>query len=353
MNIPWPDPRRTRPFLLAIGLGTVGGTLFHLMHLPLAWMLGAIVANTVASMAGLSLQIPRTLRDPMVAILGVLLGSGFSMELVLSAIDWLPTIAILPLYVLIVGGVGFLYLRKVTRLDTRTAYFAAMPGGFGEMIIMGEQAGGDIRRIALMHSTRILLIVMTVPFIARHMLVDGTMPVAAATGTAFEWQLSEIAVLLGCAVLGYTIGQWIKLPGGTIVGPMILSAIAHIAGLAHTAPPFFMIAVAQLVIGSGIGARFSGFTLWEVARTLRSGLGLVLAMFGATLAVGALAHYLTGAPPLALFLALSPGGVAEMSLVALALGIEPAYVATHHIIRICLVVMMAGPAFRWLDDGRE
>ena len=114
-----------------------------------------------------------------------------------------------------------------------------------------------------------------------------------------------------------------------------------------------MIAVAQLVIGSGIGARFSGFTLWEVARTLRSGLGLVLAMFGATLAVGALAHYLTGAPPLALFLALSPGGVAEMSLVALALGIEPAYVATHHIIRICLVVMMAGPAFRWLDDGRE
>ncbi|MEZ5823744.1 MAG: AbrB family transcriptional regulator [Geminicoccaceae bacterium] len=338
-----------RPFALAMLLGGAGGALFQYLQLPLAWMLGSMLVTTIASMAGMRLAVPRPLRDPMVAVLGVLLGSGFDMELLASARGWWPTIAILPAYVITVGGVGFLYLRHVTRLDVRTAYFAATPGGFGEMILMGEQAGGDVRRIALMHSTRVLLIVLMVPFLVRTLFPDvNDLPRRSPTGS-FEFDLLEGLVLLACAGIGYKAGQWVKLPGATIVGPMILSAAAHIAGLAHGAPPFAVVAIAQLVIGAGIGARFSGYSLREVLTTLRAGLGLVLALFAATFCVGALAHTLTDASPIALFLALAPGGVAEMSLVALAMGIEPAYVATHHIVRIALVVMMAGPLFKRLE----
>jgi len=46
-----------------------------------------------------------------------------------------------------------------------------------------------------------------------------------------------------------------------------------------------------------------------------------------------------------LLLAYSPGGLAEMSLVALALQIEVAFVAAHHIIRILFVMVSAGPVF--------
>jgi hypothetical protein len=52
-----------------------------------------------------------------------------------------------------------------------------------------------------------------------------------------------------------------------------------------------------------------------------------------------------------LLLAYSPGGLAEMSLVALSRGIEVAFVAAHHIIRVFIVMMGAAPAFavlgRW------
>ncbi len=51
-------------------------------------------------------------------------------------------------------------------------------------------------------------------------------------------------------------------------------------------------------------------------------------------------------------LAYSPGGLAEMSLVALALQIEVAFVAAHHIIRILFVMMSAGPIFA-LIPGNE
>ena len=47
-------------------------------------------------------------------------------------------------------------------------------------------------------------------------------------------------------------------------------------------------------------------------------------------------------------LALAPGGLAGMSLIALALGIETAFVATHHVARIAMIVIAAPLVFRKL-----
>ena len=44
----------------------------------------------------------------------------------------------------------------------------------------------------------------------------------------------------------------------------------------------------------------------------------------------------------------SAGGLAEMSLIALALGIETAFVATHHVARIGMIVIAAPLVFRKL-----
>jgi uncharacterized membrane protein AbrB (regulator of aidB expression) len=48
----------------------------------------------------------------------------------------------------------------------------------------------------------------------------------------------------------------------------------------------------------------------------------------------------------AVILAYAPGGLAEMSLVALALAIDSAFVATHHVLRIMMIVLVAPTVFR-------
>ena len=48
-----------------------------------------------------------------------------------------------------------------------------------------------------------------------------------------------------------------------------------------------------------------------------------------------------------LVLAYSPGGLAEMSLVALAMNADIAYVASHHLVRISVVMMMAPILFKF------
>ena len=56
--------------------------------------------------------------------------------------------------------------------------------------------------------------------------------------------------------------------------------------------------------------------------------------------------WLTGLSMPALVLAFAPGGLAEMSLIALALSLDAAFVATHHAVRICVVVVLAPAVFR-------
>jgi uncharacterized membrane protein AbrB (regulator of aidB expression) len=50
-----------------------------------------------------------------------------------------------------------------------------------------------------------------------------------------------------------------------------------------------------------------------------------------------------------LTLAYSPGGLAEMSMVALSLALEPGVVIIHHLTRVVLVLIGAPLGFRWMQ----
>ena len=53
-------------------------------------------------------------------------------------------------------------------------------------------------------------------------------------------------------------------------------------------------------------------------------------------------------------LSYAPGGFAEMSLIGLALGVEVAMVATHHLFRLFLIIITGPLRLRasWLTRGR-
>jgi uncharacterized membrane protein AbrB (regulator of aidB expression) len=69
------------------------------------------------------------------------------------------------------------------------------------------------------------------------------------------------------------------------------------------------------------------------------------------LAVGAALalERLTGLPFAGLILAFAPGGLAEMVLVSLALGIDTAFVSVHHIVRMVFLVACAPLLFRFVE----
>ena len=77
-------------------------------------------------------------------------------------------------------------------------------------------------------------------------------------------------------------------------------------------------------------------------------LGATALLLALTFVFACAVHALTGDPVEALLLAYSPGGLAEMSLVALSLEIEVAFVVCHHIARVFIVIAGASTVFNIL-----
>lgn len=330
----------------ALAIGAVGGALFFVFNMPLAWMMGAMVLTTIAALAGVSLHVPGRLRSVMVAILGVLLGSTFTPEAMAKVGEWPLTLASLVLYLLVVTGVLYVYFRRVMGFDPATAYFSATPGGLNEMVIVGRAMGGDDRAIALVHGARILLVVLTLPFWFRYAYGAASAGGGAGDGTLAAIGWLDGGVLVACAVVGPLVGRILRLPAYRLVGPMLASAAVHIAGLTASAPPMELVAVAQVVVGSAIGARFAGAPLKWVAKIIVSSIGSTGLMLGATVGFALALAPLSGIPFPAIVLAFAPGGLAEMSLIALSLGVETAFVATHHVARIAMIVIAAPLVYR-------
>ena len=339
-------------FALALALGTVGGALFFALALPLPWMLGAMTVATAAALAGAPLAVPGTVRNIMVAILGVLLGSQFTVDIFARIADWYVGISGVVISVAAMVGLAYVAFRKLGGYDRPTAYFSAMPGGLSEMMVLGESMGGDGRTISLTHGTRILIAVFLIALYYR--VFEGYEPVGlpVPTGAAFVW--SDVAMLIACALVGYPAARALRVPAAQLVGPLASSAALHLTGAVAAQPPGELIAAAQVVLGAAIGARFAGMGLAELWRVvlLAAMVALVMVLIAAAAAFGLGAAAGLSGP--ALFLALAPGGLAEMSLIALSFGSAAAFVSIHHIVRIMLIVILGPLLFRLVETrGRS
>jgi len=339
---------KLRQIGLALVIGTVGGAAASWLGLPLAWMIGAMVFTTIAAISGAPVGMARSFRGVMVTVLGVMLGSAFEPGMAARILDWWPTIAILSLYCATITGVLMLYFNKIAGHSWTTSYFAGAPGGLNEMIIVGGEMGGDVRTIALVHGARVLLVVLVVPF-GFMLLGDYDQAARPPSGDPFaSLGGRDIAILVACGVVGALGARAIRLPAAFVTGPMILSAAVHLTGLTASKPPTELIAAAQVVMGTTVGCRFAGVPIRRILRTLGEAVGSTSIMLALTVLFALLLEPIAETSFQAIVLSFAPGGLAEMSLIALALGIDAAFVSTHHIIRIIIVVIAAPITFRIL-----
>lgn len=331
-------------FLFAVVLGILGGLLFQAMRLPLPWMMGPMIFCTLAALVKAPVAAPPVIRPPMTMVIGVMLGSAFDPGLIGRIPQWWPATLGLVLFMVAAGASVVWYFRAVGGYDRTTAYFSGMPGGLVEMITIGEERGGDSRVIALVHSVRILLIVMTTPFAIQWMEGVSLNRTAGAVSVFSTPLIAEIW-LLACGLVGAFLGHVLRLPAKNLIGPMLVSAVVHLLGWSSFKPPFEIVNAAQLVLGMVIGCRFAGTAASVVLRIIGLSFGSTAILLFWTGAFSLLVSWLSGFNAVTLVLAYSPGGLAEMSLIALALHAEVAFVAAHHIIRIFLVMVAAAPVF--------
>lgn len=333
-------------FVLTLGLGALGGLLASLLHLPLPLLLGPLLLVAVVALTGWPpfghrVQFPMRLRQLFIPIVGVAIGASFTPDIWQEARHWAPSLLAIALFIPAAHYLSFRALRATGRLDPVTAFFGAAPGGLIESVQMGEEMGGDVRMLTMLQFLRLITTIVAVPLFFTLLTGHAVGSAGGATLTRAAMRGQDLPWLIGAGVLGGLIGWRFKIPGGMVTGPILVSALVHLGGLAQGAPPGWLVGLTQMVIGTSLGVRFAGMEPRRFWLALRlAGLSTTVSIALAAACAFALAPWVDE-PAAAVFLAFAPGGLTEMSLIALSLNMSVVYVTAHHALRIVLAVAAA------------
>lgn len=342
-----PEPTRNALHLIYVTLRTVaisavGGGAFAALGFPAPWISGGMVAVAAATLSGIKVAIPAPVREVVFFVLGVSIGSALSPESITGMAVWPLSVILLVLGVPVVtwGGAALLMRRGWPRND---AMLATAPGALATVLIVADSVGAHVGRVALVQTLRLAILVVLLPIlIALFTDISPVAPEEVPTPLA----PAGLALVTAVAVLGAIVARLLRLPAGTLVGAMVGSGILYASG--HVAAPISpaILTPGLIVVGAFIGTRFAGMTMHGIRRDIVDGLYAFVVAFAVSMILAVVVTMTTGLAIGETILAFAPGGFEVMIIMAFSLGLDAAYVAVHHTIRIFVISLGTPLVFR-------
>jgi len=320
-------------------IGAFGGWLASLANWPLPWMVGSLLAVIAVRCSGwLVSEMPRG-RQAGQWIVASAIGLHFTGEVMREVLAHFGVILAGAVGTLLLGLIGiFILLRSGS--DRATAFFASMPGGASEMVVLANRHQAEAASVAAAHSLRLLLVVLIAPAL----FTWGVPTVAAPPAAPVSWPW--LAVLLPAGGLLALLWKRLGQPNPWMLGPLTVCALASVAFDLHIGLPGWAGALGQWLIGCSLACHFDRpFFRSAPAFLLRILLFTLLAMLVAAALGGALG-WLTALDEVSLMLGMMPGGITELCLTAEALQLSVALVTAVQVLRLFLVMFLAEPLFR-------
>ena len=317
----------TLPGLL---IGAAGGAGFDVLGLPAAWISGAMVAVAAAALSGAAIDMPAWLRQLAFIVLGFSMGANITPATLAKIALWPASLLFLAGSIATTSIALSSYLRLVHRWDRSTAAFSAVPGAFTYLLAMAMRSHADVPRVAVTQLIRLLVLTALLPLLLSALEQGAGIARAALTSSAGPAEL--VLALAACGAVG-AVCERLNLPAGTLLGAMFASVLVHGSGLTDARLSPGLLIPGYVVTGTFVGLRFKGVSLRLILETLVA--GLITVMLGLIVAGGfaLAAATLLDLPLDQLLLAYAPGGVDVMAILALALGLDPAFVGVHHALR--------------------
>ena len=340
---------RHRATLLALLVAMVGGASFAWLGSPLPWLIGPLLCCAACNMATGRLHSPRSIRKAGQWVIGLVLGLYFSSDVIAQLARYSGWILAGTLWAVLLGfGLAWL-MERLGGMDRPTAFYAAAIGGASEMVMQAERQGGHGASVAASHSVRVMMVVVTIPFIYKALDLHGTDPYLPVTVAIHYPGLLALALLtLAGALFADRFGS----PNAWVIGPLLVSALLTALGLHWSAVPPWLTVAGQVAIGMTLGVRFTPSFYRSAPRIVAASVLVTLVAMIACSAFGWLLGRLSGIAPATLILATSPGGVAEMSLTARNLDLGVPMVTAFHVTRMAALVTCIGGVYR-LAYGRK
>lgn len=241
-----------------------------------------------------------------------------------------------------------LVLARFADVDRPTAAFGMIAGGAAGIVSISRELGADERLVAVMQYVRVLIIVAVTPVIA--IAVFGMNRSAPALASGENWNIHGFAYVAATLVAGLWVATLLRLPVGTILGPMLVAAIVSLVDRALVAPiPMIVADLAFSCIGLDVGLRFTRKALREAGSVLPRAVAVIVAMIVVSAAFGLALASLSNVSMLDGYLATTPGGISAVLAMAVGSRTNTSFIVSVQVVRTFLMLLAAPPLARWLS----
>ena len=331
-----------RPLLTALA-AFVGAQTADWLHMPLPWMLGAMFGVACISLTGQAYPQPKWARRSAQLFIGSALGLFFTPVIFQQLWGMLHWIVMGALSVILLSLLVAPLLQKMAGLDGPTTLYAVSLGGAAEMSMQAQEMGADAPMVALSHTLRIVLVTLCTSLMA------GASGVALPTSGPGPEHLSianASALLLSSFFVGRVFVR-LHIASPWKLGALLAGCLCALAGMQGRWPQQGIV-VAQMVVGWGLGQGMtrSFFTRAPLAMLAMSATTLLLLL--ACMGTAWLISQQVGMPLVTAFLAMAPGGMTEMGLIAKLFGLAVPVVISFHLLRVVFALLLTQSLGRWL-----
>jgi len=331
--------------LLAASAGCVA--LLKLAGLPAVLMLGPMIAAILIRIGGATIRVHHVPQNVAMVVIGCMIARSVTPAILGTVLkEWPLCLAIVMSTVAASSLLGWIVARS-RLIRGSTAVWGLSPGGASIMVLMAEEYGADSRLVAFMQYLRVVCVAGAAAVIARFWGEPSAVAVVqVAWFPHVHWTAFAATVLI--AGIGAIIGYITRIPGGLILGPMVVGAIVHASNMVAIELPPSLLMASYAVIGWRIGLVFTRTILAHAARVLPQTLLSTVALIAFCGGVAAVLVIALGLDPLTAYLATSPGGLDSAAIIAASSHVDLSFIMALQTIRLVIVLFLGPPIARMI-----
>ena len=323
-------------FLLVILISIPSAIIADYFNIPLAWMLGPMLAVSIVALSGLKIRMPKLALSSILIVLGLHIGNYIDQNLINQMTEWVWTSIIMFVYILISILIVSKYLQKFSGYNVKTSIFSAAPGALGPLMILAEHEKSDLSQVATSHLIRLIIIITVIPFFVVNYSTNEALTIEKFN--YLDQNHFHLLILLIGSILLIFLFDKIGVPAALLSGTLVASGILQITEVASYKLPDESINFCLLILGASVGCRFADKSLKEVVGNSFHSLVATVILVALGLLAAIVATYFVDTNFLTLLLSFSPGGIYEVAVIAIAFDLDPNFVAFHHIIRLLMIL---------------
>jgi len=328
----------SKKFILVIVISIPSALLADFFSIPLAWMIGPMIATSITALCGFNVVMPKLALSSILIILGLHIGNYIDQNLLNQMTNWIWTTVIMFFYIIVSILVVSKYLQKFSDYRKKTSIFSAAPGALGPLMILAEYEKSDLSQVATAHLIRLIIIITLFPFIIVNLSPSESLVIEKFDYIAQNhWNL---VLLIIASLIFIFFFDKAKVPAALLSGTLVASGILQIFDIASYKLPDASINFCLLILGASVGCRFANKTFKEVANNSFHGLVATVLLVLLGLLAAFIATFFVDTNFLSLILSFCPGGIYEVAVIAIAFDLEPDFVAFHHIIRLLFILFI-------------